>query len=84
MIIHFMSDKRAEADNRVVDVLRKLVAECLPDFFVRLASKTVGSSVTRDIRYGFETPCAISRALRLRISFLPQFDADQCVAAAGY
>jgi hypothetical protein len=40
----------------VVDVLWKLVAECLSDFFVRLASKTIGSSVTRDIRYGFEIP----------------------------
>jgi hypothetical protein len=49
-----MSDERADTDNRVVDVLWKLVAECLPDFFVRLASKTVGSSVTRDIRYDFE------------------------------
>ena len=51
-----MSDERADTDNRVVDVLWKLVAECLPDFFVRLASKTVGSSITRDIRYGFEIP----------------------------
>ncbi|MGA8695819.1 MAG: hypothetical protein WB689_18640, partial [Xanthobacteraceae bacterium] len=46
----------ADTDNRVVDVLWKLVAECLSDFFVRLASKTIGSSVTRDIRYGFEIP----------------------------
>jgi hypothetical protein len=45
MIILFMSDERADTDNRVVDVLWKLVAQCLPDFFVRLASKTIGSSV---------------------------------------
>ena len=51
-----MSDERADTDNRVIDVLWELVAECISDFFARFSSETIGSSVTQDIRYGFEVP----------------------------
>jgi hypothetical protein len=56
MVTLFMSDERADTDNRVVNVLWELVAERLSDFFVQFASETVGSSITRDIRHGFEVP----------------------------
>ena len=52
----FMSDECADADNRVVDVLWKLVAERLSDFFVRFSGETIGSSITRNIGHGFKIP----------------------------
>ena len=52
----FMSDECADADNRVVDMLWELVAECLSDFLVRFASETIGSSITPNIGHGFKVP----------------------------
>ena len=56
MVTLFMSDECADTDNRVVDVLWKLVAEGLSDFFVRFSGETIGSSITRNIGHGFKVP----------------------------
>ena len=56
MVTLFMTDESADTDNRVVNVLWELVAECLSDYFIRFASEAICSDITRDIGHGFEVP----------------------------
>src|SRR5262249_36117059 len=46
----------SDADNRVVDVLRKLVADRLADFHVGLADKIVGCRKPAEVRHSLQVP----------------------------
>jgi hypothetical protein len=49
-------DKGADADNRVVDVLRKLVADRLADLDVRLADEIVCSREPAEVGHSLQSP----------------------------
>ena len=56
MIVRLVRDQRANADDRVVDMLGKLVANGGADFVVALAVKSIGSSEPTKIGDRFEVP----------------------------
>jgi hypothetical protein len=49
-------DERSDADDRVVDVLRKLVADRLPDFHVGLADEIIGGREAAEVGHGLQVP----------------------------
>ena len=51
-----MGDQGADANNRVVDVLGKLVAHRLADFVIGFANKVISSGKAPKIGHGFEVP----------------------------
>jgi len=56
-VIHLPArDERSDADDRVVDVLGKLVADRLADFYVGLADEIVGGCEPGQIGHGFQVP----------------------------
>jgi hypothetical protein len=48
--------KPADAQDRVVDVLRKLVANSCADLFIRLAGQPVRSREAAEVGHGLEVP----------------------------
>jgi len=48
-----MCNECPDADNRVVDMLRELVADRLADFYVGLADEIVGGREPGEVGYGF-------------------------------
>jgi len=56
-------DERSDADDRVVDVLRELVADRLADFHVRLADKTLAAA--NPLRSG-----TVSRSQTITVGFM--------------
>jgi len=56
MINVVVRDQSADASNRVVNVLRKSLAQLRSDFVVAPAIKIIGSSETAKIRDRFEVP----------------------------
>ena len=48
--------ERSDADDRVVDMLWKLVAHRLADFYVGLADKIVGGCEPGEVGYGLQVP----------------------------
>jgi hypothetical protein len=51
-----MRDEGSDADDRVINVLRKLVADRLADFYVGLADKIVGGRKPGDVGHGLQVP----------------------------
>ena len=51
-----MCDEGADADNRVVDVLREFVADRLADFYVGLADEIVGGCEPGEVGHSLEVP----------------------------
>jgi hypothetical protein len=49
-------NERSDADDRVVDVLRKLIADCLADLHVGLTDKIVRGREPAEIRHGLQVP----------------------------
>jgi hypothetical protein len=49
-------DERSDADDRVVDVLRELVADRLADLRVGLADEVVGGREPADVGHGLQVP----------------------------
>jgi hypothetical protein len=56
MIVLLMGDQRANADDRMVDVFRKLVAHCGADFLGSLIEQIISRSKTADIGYCLNVP----------------------------
>ena len=55
-IILLMRDQRADADNRVIDVLWKSFAQVRREFRPRFAFVTIRHSEAREVRHGFNVP----------------------------
>ena len=51
-----MRDQRADADNRVIDVLRKFFPEFGANFVVALAVETIRRSKACEVRHRFDIP----------------------------
>jgi hypothetical protein len=51
-----MRDEGSDADDRVVDVLRKLVADRLADLYVGLADEIVRGREPDEVGYGLQVP----------------------------
>jgi len=49
-------NERADADDRVVDVLRKFFADRLADFHVGLADEVIGGGEPAEVGHGFQVP----------------------------
>jgi hypothetical protein len=49
-------DEGSDADDRVIDVLRKLVADRLAHFYVGLANKIVGGRKPAEVGYSLQVP----------------------------
>jgi hypothetical protein len=56
MIELAVRDEGSDADDRMVDVLRKLVADRLADFYVGLADKIVGGRKPAEVGYSLQVP----------------------------
>src|SRR5262249_48700487 len=51
-----MRDESSDADNRVVDVLRKFSADRLADLYVGLADEIVGGREPAEVGHGLQVP----------------------------
>ena len=56
MIILLMRDQRADADNRVIDVLWKFIPEFGANFVLGFAVVTFRRSEAREVRHRFNVP----------------------------
>ena len=56
MIAVVVGNQRADTDNRVIDMLRKLVAHCGADVVITLTIKTICGSKATQIGHCFEVP----------------------------
>jgi hypothetical protein len=55
-IVNSMRNQRTNADDRVIDMLRELVTEFGSNLIIALASVTIRSSETFQVRDGFDIP----------------------------
>src|SRR6516225_2682878 len=56
VIILAVSDKRTDAYDRMIDMLRKLVTNRCPNLLVCLSSQAIGSGKAAEVGYGLKVP----------------------------